>query len=100
MPHPAPHCILRRIVGTVAGLYEIRARNFPTLKDVSVPLGRLTVLVGPNAAGKSNPIDVVGFLRDAARSDLARALGVRGGFGRVHFRGDSSLGCHYSSAAK
>jgi predicted ATPase len=68
-------------------LFEIRAENFRSLKNVSVSLGRINVLVGPNAAGKSNLIDVVGFLRDAARLDLIGALQARGGMGRVQFRG-------------
>ncbi len=74
---------------TPAELFEIRAENFRSLKKVSVRLGRVTVLVGPNAAGKSNLIDVVGFLRDAARLDLSGALAARGGMSRVQFRGAS-----------
>lgn len=72
---------------TPAELFEIRAENFRSLKKVSVRLGRINVLVGPNAAGKSNLIDVVGFLRDAARLDLLGALAARGGLNRVQFRG-------------
>ena len=71
-------------------LFSIRARNFRSLQEVDVPLGRLTVLVGPNAAGKSNLIDVVSFLRDAVRLNLVGALGERGGYSHVHFRGDTS----------
>lgn len=35
-------------------LEQIHIRNFLSLRDVVMPLKRLTVLVGPNASGKSN----------------------------------------------
>jgi predicted ATPase len=41
---------------------NLHVKNFKSLKDVSVDLGRLNVLVGPNMSGKSNLIDVFRFL--------------------------------------
>jgi predicted ATPase len=41
---------------------NLRVKNFKSLKDVSVDMGRLNVLVGPNMSGKSNLIDVFRFL--------------------------------------
>lgn len=73
-------------------LRELEVENFLSLRSVSLPLGPLNVLVGPNAAGKSNLIDVVAFLRDAVRSDLRPALDARGGFDRVRYRGVGSRG--------
>src|SRR5262249_34240235 len=61
---------------------------FRSLRDVEVRLAPLNVLVGPNGAGKSNLLDVIAFLGDATRDDLEPALERRGGFSRVHFRGD------------
>ena len=37
-----------------APLQKIHIKNFLSLRDVELPLKRLTVLVGPNASGKSN----------------------------------------------
>jgi len=62
-------------------------KNFRSLRDVEVRLAALNVLVGPNGAGKSNLLDVIAFLGDATRDDLAPALETRGGFDRVRFRG-------------
>ena len=62
-------------------------RNFRTLKKVAVDLGPLNVLVGPNQAGKSNFLDLIEFVGDSARYDLAEALELRGGIDRVRFRG-------------
>lgn len=60
---------------------------------MNVELGDLNVLVGPNEAGKSNFLDLIEFLGDSARDDLAEALTKRGGYDRVRFRGaDSSPG--------
>jgi predicted ATPase len=59
---------------------RIEARTYKCLRDVDVELGRLNVLVGPNATGKSTLLDVVGFLRDALRldGDVGRAVRARG----------------------
>ena len=50
-------------------------------------LDALCALVGEARAGKSNLLDVIAFLGDATRDDLAPALDERGGFDRVIFRG-------------
>ena len=41
---------------------NLHVQNFKSIKDVSIDLGRLNVLVGPNMSGKSNLIDVFRFL--------------------------------------
>lgn len=71
-------------------LLELRAENFRSLRDVTVGLEPLNVLVGPNGAGKSNLLDVIRFLSDSARADLRPALDRRGGYERMRFRGKSS----------
>ncbi|WP_081289953.1 AAA family ATPase [Mycobacterium colombiense] len=73
-------------------LLSIYVRNFRSLRRVNVTLGSLNVLVGPNEAGKSNFLDVIEFLGDSARYDLAEALERRGGYDRVKFRGTDSGG--------
>src|SRR5699024_11358393 len=61
-------------------LLELEVKNFRSLRQVSVPLGPLNVLVGPNGAGKSNLLDVFKFLADIVQTDIEPALAARGGF--------------------
>ncbi|WP_309895874.1 AAA family ATPase [Archangium sp.] len=68
-------------------LLELAVKNYKSLRDVTVRLGPLNVLVGPNGSGKSNLLDVIQFLGDSAREDLVPALERRQGFDRVYFRG-------------
>ena len=46
-----------------AFLKSIHIENFRSLRDVMLPLKPLTVLVGPNASGKSNVLRVLNVLR-------------------------------------
>lgn len=68
-------------------LTRITAKNFLSLRDLSVNLTDLTVLVGPNGSGKSNFLNVFRFLGEIARSDLAPAIDSMGGISNVFFRG-------------
>ncbi|MGW3212300.1 AAA family ATPase [Streptomyces parvus] len=68
-------------------LLELHVENFRSLRDVTVPLGPLTVLVGPNGVGTSNVLKVFDFLADIIRTDLQPALDTRGGFDEVAFWG-------------
>ncbi|NYI03495.1 AAA family ATPase [Allostreptomyces psammosilenae] len=68
-------------------LLRLDVENFRTLRKVSVPLGPLTVLVGPNGVGKSNVLKVFDFLTDIIQTDLEPALEARGGFDEVAFWG-------------
>lgn len=58
---------------------ELRIKNYRSFAEETVHLERLTVLVGRNAAGKSNLVDVVRFVRDALQSGLDIAISKRGG---------------------
>lgn len=68
-------------------LLELHVENFRSLRDVTIPLGPLTVLVGPNGVGKSNVLKVFDFLAAIIRTDLRPALEERGGFDEVAFWG-------------
>lgn len=70
-------------------LLELHVENFRSLRDVTIPLGPLTVLVGPNGVGKSNVLKVFDLLADIIRTDLQPALDARGGFDEVAFWGGS-----------
>ncbi len=59
------------------------ARNFKSIRKLDLELGSLTVLVGPNASGKSNVLDVLRFISFALRRDLDSAVTTRQGIGAV-----------------
>lgn len=60
-------------------LTRIWARNFKSIRNLDLELGPLTVLVGPNASGKSNVLDVLRFIKDALERNLDSAIGTRQG---------------------
>lgn len=43
---------------------SIHIQNFKSLRDVTVNLGPLTVLIGRSGTGKSNFVQAIRFLRD------------------------------------
>jgi predicted ATPase len=57
---------------------RVWAENFKSLRNVSVDLEPITVLVGPNGSGKSNLVAVLRFLRNACRLGLELAVGLNG----------------------
>ena len=59
-------------------LKSIRLQNILTFSDTDIALEPLNVLIGPNAAGKSNLIDVIGLLQ-AAPNDLNHLIRRGGG---------------------
>ena len=65
-------------------LASVRIRHYKSLDDVRIDFSdRVTVLVGPNAVGKSNVVDSLRFVRDAVASELEHAVSARGGIARV-----------------
>ena len=67
-------------------LKKIALKNWRNFADIEVNLSRRTFIVGANASGKSNLLDVFRFLRDVASTSgggLQKALKDRGGMGKV-----------------
>lgn len=61
---------------------HLKLRNWRNFHLVDVDLGARVILIGPNASGKSNFLDVFRFLRDIAGEGLQKAVRVhRGGIG-------------------
>ena len=80
---------------------KVWARNFRSIEYAELELGPLTVLVGPNASGKSNLMDVLGFLGDIARLGLKTAVTRRGGIDSIGRKSPTGrvlspeIGCRY-----
>jgi len=58
---------------------KIRVTNFKSFKKLEVELGKFDVLIGANASGKSNFIQIFQFLRDIIESGLENAISMQGG---------------------
>ena len=78
-----------------APVQRVRLRNFRSIQACDVELGNLTVLVGPNASGKSNFLDALQFIRDALHFRLDEALRMRDGFAEV-CRKSADAPAHFS----
>ncbi len=60
-------------------------KNWRNFRSIDVELGYRAFLVGPNAAGKSNFLDLFRFLRDIAKpgGGLQKAVSDRGGLSKI-----------------
>src|SRR5215468_54393 len=65
---------------------HLRVKNWRNFQRVSVALRERQFIVGANASGKSNLLDVFRFLRDVAKSEgggLQKAVRDRGGISKI-----------------
>jgi predicted ATPase len=60
-------------------IHRIHIENFKSFSEIDVELGRFNVVIGSNAAGKSNFISIFRFLRDIARYGIVNAIAMQGG---------------------
>lgn len=58
---------------------RLKATNFRSFKELDIELGPFTVLVGPNASGKSNVLQCLRFLRDIVVYGLEDSVSLQGG---------------------
>lgn len=58
---------------------RIKVTNFKSFEKLEVDLGKFNVLIGANASGKSNFVQIFKFLRDIANSGLNNAVSMQGG---------------------
>lgn len=63
---------------------RLRLRNWKNFKSADIQLADRAFIIGPNAAGKSNLLDALRFLRDVSNDGLRKAMdGTRGGVSAV-----------------
>ncbi|MDO8873499.1 MAG: AAA family ATPase [Methanoregula sp.] len=60
-------------------IQQVHVENFKSFSKLDIDLSRFNVVIGSNAAGKSNFISIFKFLRDIARHGLADAIAMQGG---------------------
>lgn len=65
---------------------RLKLKNWRNFKNVDIRLRERVYVIGPNASGKSNLLDVLRFLRDIAKSEgggLQKAVKERGGIKKL-----------------
>jgi predicted ATPase len=60
-------------------LEQLKVKNFKSIRDQTLRLGRLNVFIGGNGAGKSNLVGVFHFLNRMVSGDLQNYTGETGG---------------------
>lgn len=68
---------------------NLMVKRYRSLANVTFRFGTVRLLIGPNAAGKSNLIDALRLLAEAVRSDMETAVTRRGGLKSIVFLGSS-----------
>jgi len=64
-------------------LKTVSIRNYKSIAECDVHLGRLTLLVGRNGSGKSNFLDALRFVTESLETSVDHALRDRGGITSV-----------------
>ncbi|NTV00321.1 MAG: AAA family ATPase, partial [Methanoregulaceae archaeon] len=58
---------------------EIAVTNFKSFRELTFAPDNFTLIIGSNASGKSNLIQVFKFIRDIAKYGLNNAISLQGG---------------------
>lgn len=58
---------------------KIEIKNFKSFSDVTVDLTRFNIIIGTNASGKTNFINIFKFLKDILNDGLDDAISLQGG---------------------
>jgi len=58
---------------------KIKISNFKSFRDLEIELGKFNVLIGANASGKSNFIQIFKFLKDITNHGFDNAISMQGG---------------------
>jgi predicted ATPase len=66
---------------------ELTVRNFKSIRDQTLRLGRLNAFIGGNGSGKSNLVGVFHFLNQIVRQQLQTYAGMAGGADNLLFFG-------------
>lgn len=75
----------------------VKLKNWRNFREAEVRLQRTSYIIGPNASGKSNFLDVLRFLRDVCKPEgggLQKAVKMRGGISKLrclHHRKDTEV---------
>ncbi len=67
-------------------LSHLGVKNYKSLKDVELKPNDFMVVVGANAAGKTNFVDSLDFLGRCFRDGLVEAVASKGGYENIAFR--------------
>ena len=73
-------------------LTTLAVENYRSLRDLVLPLSRLTVVTGANGSGKSSLYRALRLLADAARNGAVAALAREGGLPSALWAGPESVG--------
>lgn len=65
-------------------IQQIHVENFKSFSELDIDLARFNVVIGSNAAGKSNFISIFRFLRDIATAGIVNAIAMQGGADYLH----------------
>lgn len=72
-------------------LTALAVLNYRTLRDIVVPLSRLTLVTGANGSGKSNLYRALRLLADTAQGGLIASLAREGGLNSTLWAGPETL---------
>lgn len=76
---PKEYILARQKQTSLPAVRQIRVTNFKSFRDLCTDLPRFGVLIGANASGKSNFVQIFEFLRDLAYQGLDNAISLQGG---------------------
>ncbi|WAC93468.1 AAA family ATPase [Mycobacterium sp. Aquia_213] len=73
-------------------LQTVAIRGYRSLREIILPLGRLSIITGANGAGKSSVYRALRLLADCGRGEVIGSLAREGGLQSVLWAGPEQLG--------
>ena len=81
-------------------LHTVAIRGYRSMREVVVPLTRLTVVTGANGTGKSSVYRALRLLADCGRGEVIGSLAREGGLESVLWAGPEGVGGCASNGAE